>query len=203
MAAMAAQTWTGFSQYSKSLTPTTTWQQGFVSTSFASSDRQIGVQFEWTPAGTAGSNDHIEIAGCNLTSGRIPLRIVQLPFGEDLRRCERFFCKSAEPGTLASAQNFYSMHTMYCGANGSGAIGTSVRFPVVMRANPTITFYDLASPPNSGKVTKITNSGGSNSSTNNTTPTNIQSTAKGFNLEIAGAANNCGIEFNWKAEAPL
>jgi hypothetical protein len=116
-------------------TLTTTWQRFSYTGTVASNATELGVQFNFTPSGTAGANDYYEVTGVQLDIGN-----VALPF--------RTYAGTIQ-GELAACQRYYFRNT---GANGNilsqigtaGSTTTSVSFvtpPVTMRVTPTSIDY--------------------------------------------------------------
>lgn len=50
---------------------TTTWQRFSFTASIPASATEIAVGFEWTPSGTAGANDWLEVTGVQLELGSV------------------------------------------------------------------------------------------------------------------------------------
>jgi hypothetical protein len=88
---------------------------------------QMTLAFAWTPVGTAGTNDWFDVAEVALavTPG-IPAFAPRL-YQEELARCQRFFAVQGHD----VVQRFYTV------GNSSGFL--PLRFPVPMRAAPTVT----------------------------------------------------------------
>lgn len=87
-----------------------------------------------------------------------------LDVGTDLRKCQRRACKSL-PQSVAPANNGGYPGVIVVSQNQSGAaltIAISARFPVVMRAAPTVTFYN---PTGTGTPGTFDNGAGSASFT--------------------------------------
>ena len=93
-----------------------------------------------------GSNEWY-LAGCQLEVGEIATAFEHLSFGEELALCQRYLFKnineSGENG--CNYGKGYSNNEMFA----------SVRFPVGMRATPTVTAYDNAGT--AGQVHKLGN----------------------------------------------
>jgi len=95
---------------------------------------QITVAFAFDPTGTAGSNDWFEIAECQLERGSVATSFEHKSHGQELLLCQRYFWKF---GGVANAW-------IYSGIMASSSNPRMLaRFPVAMRAAPTITFNDL------------------------------------------------------------
>lgn len=105
------------------------------------------LQFSWTPVGTAGAADNLNLDSVQLEIGTTATTFETLPFGVMLRECQRHYAKTF-PYATAPAQN-----TGLGGA--AGGAGTTApntpladtiswKFPVEMRATPTLTTYNPA-----------------------------------------------------------
>jgi hypothetical protein len=125
---------TGFSTVAanNSITPTSTWTRYSITGTVSSSAMELGLEIGYTPTGTAGANDFIEVTGIQLDEGS-----VALPY----RRAS-----STLQGELAAASRYYyriPLSTYSYSAYGSGlATSTTaariyVQFPVMMRTIPT------------------------------------------------------------------
>ena len=95
---------------------------------------QITVAFSFDPTGTAGSNDWFEVAECQLERGSVATSFEHRSHGQELLLCQRYFWKF---GGVTNAW-------IYSGIMASSSNPRMLaRFPVAMRAAPTITFNDL------------------------------------------------------------
>lgn len=64
--AQAAGTWTGYAETAENVVITTTWTRYTVTAAIPATAVQVGVQFCYTPVGTAGATDNFELAGVQL-----------------------------------------------------------------------------------------------------------------------------------------
>jgi hypothetical protein len=111
---------------------TTSWKRFVVTTSavLATSITQLGVSFVFTPVGTAGAADYFDITGVQLEIGSAPSDFEFRDFGEELRRCQRYYYRQ---GPYASGTQRF----------GNGFISTTstalinTQFPVTFRSAPT------------------------------------------------------------------
>jgi hypothetical protein len=110
---------------------TTSWQRFTITTTaaLATSITQLGVRFVFIPTGTAGAADYFDITGVQLEVGTAPSDFEFRDFGEELRRCQRYYYRTS---VLSTDTNF-----------GSGIITTTstanilTQFPVTLRVAPT------------------------------------------------------------------
>ena len=95
----------------------------------------------------------LEITGVQLETGSVATDFEHLSFGDDLKKCMRYYQKSYEYGTLpgTATSNASIREVAYATINYAGFF---VHFPVVMRANPTITQYSTTTGA-SGKMNAV------------------------------------------------
>jgi len=112
---------------SQSLTSTAT-RYTFTGT-IASNALELLVNFQYTPTGTAGATDYIEITNVQLEVGSVATPYERQIYSDQLAQCQRYYYKVINAGT-------------YCGF-GSGFIASTnsneviIPFPVTMRIAPT------------------------------------------------------------------
>jgi len=141
--------WTNQVNDSQSNTLTTSWQR-FTHTlaSPAGNDvSQHAVRFVWTPTGTAGTNDYIEITGIQLEIGETATPFEHRSFGDELARCQRYFEKTYDQGTAvatATATGSIGFRADQSGSTASAYGQIPIRYVVTKRATATVTFYDTA-----------------------------------------------------------
>jgi hypothetical protein len=85
---------------SSPVTLTTSWQRFTISGNVNTAATQLGVQFSYTPVGTAGAADHFEITGVQLEEGLIATPFEQRPVGTELALCQRYYERAS--GVAAS-----------------------------------------------------------------------------------------------------
>lgn len=107
------------------VTLTTSWQRFSITGTVSSSATQVGVQFSYTPVGTAGAADHFEITGVQLEEGLIATPFEQRPIGTELALCQRYYFQPAITGGILFLSAPYS--TQFRATN---------YFPVQMRVAP-------------------------------------------------------------------
>jgi len=92
---------------------------------------QLGVIFQWTPAGTAGSDDSIIINGIQLEVGAAETAFEHRDVEFELALCQRYFFQLNEPAAGIQVAN---------GApTGTNTQGYVFSLPTPMRAAPTVT----------------------------------------------------------------
>jgi hypothetical protein len=95
--------WTGSATVvSENKTLTTSWQRFSVTGTVGASATQLRVRFAFTPVGTAGAADYIEITGVQLEAGSVATPFESRPYGVELALCQRY-CKP-----LAYGHDFYA-----------------------------------------------------------------------------------------------
>jgi len=132
-------------------TLTTTWQRFTFTATLATNTNEIGVDFYYTPVGTAGANDFFEITG------------VQLELGSYATTFSR--AGGTIQGELAACQRYYYRQggdNAYQGfgigpASGTTNISGLIIFPVSMRVAPTAIDFSTLGAYTSGSVISITN----------------------------------------------
>lgn len=110
---------------------TTATDYTFDSISIPSSATQVQVYVSFTPVGTASTNDWIEIAGAQLTAGKMAAW-ERLPMAMQLQRCQRFYWQWGPFGAAKYLSHATSINTV--------AGYFVLRFPVTMRGTPGVTF---------------------------------------------------------------
>lgn len=125
----------GVSALLQSNTLTTTWQRFTVTGSIGSTATQLGFNFDYTPVGTAGTNDYFEITGVQIDIGSValPFRTYAATYQGELAACQRYYYRMG--GTAA-----YTMMGMGTGISTTVARCLIVN-PVTMRTTPTLTEY--------------------------------------------------------------
>lgn len=104
------------------------------------------LQFSWTPTGTAGAADSIDIDDVQLEPGTFATQVERFPFGIMLREMQRHYCKSFSYN-VSPAQNLGTTGAIggaVSGLNTALCAACSWRFPVSMRIAPTITTYNTS-----------------------------------------------------------
>jgi hypothetical protein len=134
--------WTSYTEpLNQTITPTTSWQRFVLYVTVPAGTTQAGLFFAWTPTGTAGANDYIDIDGVQVEQNYQPTPFEQRPIGTELALCQRYYTKS------------YLLNTTAGSVSSSGAVmlpslptGNTLRqtifFKQTMRAAPNVTIYN-------------------------------------------------------------
>lgn len=176
-------------------TLTTTWQRfTFTSASaIPTSATELALQFNFTPVGTASTNDYYEITGVQLELGSTatPYKPNGATQQAELAACQRYYSTSTTNGT-------HSLSTTQVISAPQTDLLQGFRFPVAMRTAPTVTIYSRNN--NSGKVSK-TSDGTDISGT--VTAANIGNNQV-WGLSTSGlTAGTAGYEMSFTASAEL
>lgn len=118
-------TYTGASTTNQNNTISTSWARFSQTITVPSNATQIAVSFNYTPTGTAGSNDFYEITGCQLELGSNATSFDTLSIGTELQLCQRYL--TVIPATSYIPAYITSTTTGYCIYNP----------PVALRTAPT------------------------------------------------------------------
>ena len=88
---IAAGTWTGLaSPIAQAITPNTTGTQYTVTAAIPSNVLSMCVQIGYTPTGTAGANDYIDITGVQIEKGVTATSFDYRPYGTEFALCQRY-----------------------------------------------------------------------------------------------------------------
>lgn len=189
---------------------TTSWQQFTVTTILPSiSGKTLGTNnddslrlFLWFDAGTTydsrtnslgSQTGSFDIAKFSLQKGTSDLETIERDVDEDLAACQRFMNKSYNteivPGSITSIGAITEYVTRNSASNSPG-----IRFPVTMRAAPTVSLYS----PVSGNGS-VVDGGGTDRTASALTPG--QSGITG--ILITGSATSEQINWHYLADAEL
>ena len=120
---------------SVSATLTTTWQRFQGTATLASTATQIGLNFNFTPTGTAGANDYVEITGVQIELGSVATKFQRngSTIQGELAACQRYYYRQIAPTTS----------TVFGGGWASSTTVAKVQTyaPVTMRVAPTAIDY--------------------------------------------------------------
>ena len=115
------------------VTPTTSWQRFSVTGTVNASATQVLMQILYTPTGTAGTNDYLDITGVQLEVGSVATPFERRQYGTELALCQRYYFKSQ-----TILRDFGITTT-------TGYASTEWALPMTMRAAPTVTAFGYAS----------------------------------------------------------
>lgn len=137
-------------------TLTTSWQLFTVSYNVPSGVTQHGIQLDFTPVGTASTNDYVDITGVQLEQNSQPTPFEQRPIGVELALCQRYYQRvTSTAGDQTFAAGMYLSTTQPIG---------SYNFPT-MRVAPTMTFSGSYDTVTSGAAVSTTSIGAFNLTT--------------------------------------
>ena len=119
--------------YSVPFTATTSWQRFSVQEIIPATTTQIAPLIYYTPSGTAGAADYLDVTGVQLEIASSPTSFELRPFAVELSLCQRYcyVLKTAGPG------NAYSRISHGVAANTNTSLQTAY-LPVTMRSPSTM-----------------------------------------------------------------
>jgi hypothetical protein len=127
-------------------TLTTTWQRFTATATLPGTVTEISTNFIWTPTGTAGAADYVEITGVQVEVGSVatPFHTYAATIQGELAACQRYYATSIPTGFTIT--DFPIMGTSGAGGQIFWATGTSdlfgsLQYPVPLRTTPTFTAY--------------------------------------------------------------
>ncbi len=137
---MTGSLWTGQSNLINFTTQaiTTTWTRYTFTVSVASTATQIGFQLGYTPSGTAGASDFVDITGVQIEQGSVATPFERRQYGQELALCQRYYEKSIAQDT--TGYNTINGATLGVGGSVNDLAVTSY-YKVTKRAAPTIVPY--------------------------------------------------------------
>ena len=113
-------------------TLTTTWQRfTYTSTTLSSSMTQLGLNFYYTPVGTAGANDYFEVTGVqiDIASFALPFRTDGTTYQQELAACQRYYQRQYPNAVTAGLGTGF--------ADGTTVALIKIPLKVTMRIAPT------------------------------------------------------------------
>lgn len=104
----------------------------------------MGIEFFWTPAGTAATNDWVQITDVSLSISTVATNFQRLSFAYELALCQYFYNKSFDYTIAPAAATGSLLGTTQFQAVTAGATNgvSTTTFPVKMRVDPTVTIYN-------------------------------------------------------------
>lgn len=115
---------------------------------FKGADGAWNANFNFGVTGAVGLmatlNATLDITGVQLEPGTAATTYEQRAFGDELRLCEREYCKTFPLGTAPATNTGTQIGALAYSALAAGVVKNSVmwRFPSRMRAQPTVNFYN-------------------------------------------------------------
>ena len=128
-----SQTWTGNATVvSSTAALTTSWARYTATGTVASSATELGLNFSFSPTGTAGAADYFEITGVQLELGSVAtqLRRAGGTIQGELAACQRYYFREVVGGA-------YGFLGTGSSAQSTTAASISFPLPVTMRVSPT------------------------------------------------------------------
>jgi hypothetical protein len=142
---------------SSNVTLTTTWQRFAITGTPASTATEIGLAFFYTPSGTAGANDYVELTGVQIDIGTYSassapqFRRSGNTLAGELAACQRYYAKSYPQAIFADGVTQAEGNAQMIAATVS-ALFTYIPYPVTMRTSPTVNVYAGAGGQGSGSI---------------------------------------------------
>lgn len=152
--------------------------------------------FTWTPVGTAGAADYVEVDDIKIEAGSSATPFVRDQFVNELQQCQRFYEKSFDYAT-APAQNSGTLNGTMVGRNFSGSTATILAeafYETRKRVVPTLTVYN----PNAASA-DWRNSG----NTATYAYTNVTSGETSFSATATNVGASTNACIHWSADADL
>jgi hypothetical protein len=124
----------GVNVINQTTTLTTTWQRFTYTGNVGATATELAVYFQWTPTGTAGTNDYFEITGLQIDIGSValPFRTNGATIQGELAACQRYFIR------IGGNKIYEVMGLGY--TDGTTETYASRILPVTMRTTPSTTF---------------------------------------------------------------
>jgi len=145
--ALTAQVWTGtgtdqaannFGAWTSGAQPinstatlTTSWAFYSYTGTLSATTTQVGINFAYTPVGTAGADDNVYITGVQLEIGSAPSEFEFREYSDELRRCQRYYYRIQ--ATTVGQTGIFGVG----GAPTTTTANICTSFPTVMRSAPT------------------------------------------------------------------
>ena len=137
-------TWTNLQSQTSVKTLTTSNQTFSATFTIGSGSTQtLAIGFAYTPTGTAAANDGFFVTGVQVELGTTNSQFEYSPLPLEIHRCQRHFFSTFPRGTTpASSAGDAGAVGYVTPTNNSQYIGVDCRFPVYMRAYPTVVTYN-------------------------------------------------------------
>jgi hypothetical protein len=145
---------------------------------------------------TGGTNCTVRFSNGTFSLAQLEPGSVATPFehrsyGDELAKCQRYFSKSYDQGVAPGTNTAVGCHALrnWDGSDRSG-IPLNTRWPVTMRATPSITFYNLQ-----GTSGAISEGGNSDEHSNSRTVLSTRGAGMGGVAGIDTSAGVLGLQF--------
>jgi hypothetical protein len=199
-------TWTGYVANAPASPPavTTTSTQFTYTFTVASNVKEMAILVGYQTAGTAGTNDWLQVENVQLEIGSVPTTFTRAggTIQGELAACQRYFEKSfgqaTAPSNTASSGGVNRAGTAYSTV---GWRSQTMNYAVVKRTNPTLTFYKTSNSSTNGRWAYYTTSWQTSTST---VVSNANEVA--FSVEVGGTyLSNAGyiVDGEWDSNAEL
>ena len=131
-ATSAMTTWTTVATSSQNNVLTTSWQRFSHTVAIGSAKTQFGIEFSFTPVGTAGADDSYQITGVQVEVGSVATGFQRQSgsIAGELAACQRYYFR------ITPSAAFENYGVGYIGG-GLGDLNHLISFPVQMRTKPT------------------------------------------------------------------
>ena len=109
-----------------------TWTRYQGTATLPSGTTEMYVNFTYTPTGTAGANDYVEVTGVQVELGSVATTFKRAggTIQGELAACQRYYFRTS------GVSNYSILATGMCGS--STAVNAFFSFPVTMRTSPTV-----------------------------------------------------------------
>jgi hypothetical protein len=137
---------------SSTVTLTTSWQRFSVTGTLPSTTNELGLEFDFTPVGTAGADDWYEITGVQLEAGSVatPFKRHAPSLQGELAACQRYYYR-------IGGNSLFQQLTDWGVATGTTATKYAIIPPVTMRIVPTgVEFANIQSNDSANVGSAIT-----------------------------------------------
>lgn len=147
------------------------------------------------------ANATFHISGVQVEAGNVATPFEHKPRSQEIQLCQRYYCQSYNI-SVAPGSSVYegAIHSRSDHSNTMTTHFPNVRFPVVMRANPTVTLYS----PENGAQDRISDWSSGGGHVNNAQVSGLTHIgSQGFGRLQLGTAEGPGIIFHYTANAEL
>jgi hypothetical protein len=176
---------------SSSVTLTTSWQRVSITGTVATTTTQLGLQFYYTPSGTAGAADYFELTGVQVEYGSVATTFSRTgaSIQGELAACQRYYLSWVTGTTQTIGIGTYT---------GGGTAVTTANFPVTMRIQPSLV---VATGTNYYKFNRVS----ADDDFNSFTIFNASFQAMGFYnaSEVSGTSGTSGYMYTNNASASI